>query len=53
MKNLKAKELRERYERRVRESAEKKNTTISIAEQNFEAEVKMIHKEVYNDSKES
>ncbi len=49
-KNLKAESLWEQYERRVREATQKKNTAISIAEQNFEAEVKCIRKEIYHDS---
>lgn len=46
-KNLEAKKLRERYEGRVREAAEKKNQRISQAKRDFEAEVKAIRREIY------
>ncbi len=49
MKNLKAKELRETYEKRVREATTQKNNRISKAKSDFEAEVKAIRREIYKE----
>jgi len=44
---VKAAELRKKYEDGVREAATKKNQRISQAKSDFEAEVKAIHREIY------
>ena len=48
MKNKLAAELRSRYEARVKEAAERKNQRINQVKNDFMAEVKAIHKEIYN-----
>ena len=49
MKNKKAAELREQYEQRVREAANKKKIRISQAKSDFGDEVKAIRREVYHE----
>lgn len=44
---MKAAELRQNYESKVREAADKRNSRISQAKSDFEAEVKAIRREIY------
>ncbi len=46
----KSAELREKYEKRVREAVDKKNSRILQARSDFDAEVKTIHREVYEEA---
>ena len=48
MANKLAAEIRQLYEGRIREAAEKKNERIGQAKSDYEAEIKAIRREMYH-----